>query len=444
MADGTVDIGPRPGADHTAPTIPASRPSQLLQQDSETMIVYESPMLDTPQQPLATPWLGQVMDADTPQRALTRSMTKNNPVMLLTGEEDSINTRLRRSVKRKGPSSVVHSLENSRSIVYDIDGAETEITTPSSPSRRLRGNNSSRGSRAQRVRRAKTVKNLSPPDRDCTPTTTAIVKAASDRVRKRTSNKLTAVARPPRRSARLAKPLTEFHLFGQLPKELQIMVWEAAIESRVVYLRNRSVFPPSYTRGIQNEQPQWFLACQTSWYVAQFHYRTMFGLLATITHPADYGHRQAMNANLDVVLLEPCCAGCRAYSCTRHQFSNQDRELVRQIAVQIESPLLMPSASPCWQTISMSWPNVETIYMTRQSFTGADQKPKALIRVAEDEHEKRVYQRFLQWKKSNGQGNKVQRVEFVVVVHREEGKLQDRYQSVVQRKSGDPSDIVIG
>jgi len=435
MAHDNIHVGSLPYTGNELPVVTAARPSHLPQQPSQSTIIFESPMQDVTEQPLPTPWLRQTMDLDTPPQRLTRSVTKNNPVFLLTGEEAPIETKLRASAKRVRPSSVLHSLESSRSIIYGDDGEEI---IKYAPTRKVRIQKSSR------ARRGRVLKQLCAAGDDLSPPNNAATPSSRSHARKRSSPKAVTVSCPRRRSPRLAKPLTEFHLFGQLPRELQLMIWEAAIEPRVVYLRNRSVFQAPYTREIQNEQPVWSLACQTSWYVAQMRYRIAFGLVAGINRPADPAHRQAFVPHMDIALLEPCCAGCRAYGCTRSQFSASDRELVRNIAVQVESPLLMPTASPCWHTISLSWPNVEVIYMTRESFIGDDRKPKALIRIAENDHEKWVHQRFLYWKKTEGRNNKIQKIEFVTVVHREEGKLEDRYQNVAIRKTGGPSDVLLG
>lgn len=435
MAHDNIHVGSLPYTEDELQMITAARPSHLPQQPSQSIIVFESPMQDVTEQPLPTPWLRQTMDLDTPPQRLTRSVTKNNPVFLLTGEETPIKTKLRASAKHKRPGSVLHSLESSRSIIFGDDGEEVIKPTP---------NRKVRIRKPSRARRSRVPRQLCAAGSDISPANNATTTSSRSHARKRSPPKAITVSRPRRRSPRLAKPLTEFHLFGQLPRELQIMVWEAAIEPRVVYLRNRSVFQAPYTREIQNEQPTWSLTCQMSWYVTQMRYRIAFGLVAGIHHPADPAHRQAFVGQTDIALLEPCCAGCRAYGCTRSQFSASDRELVRNVAVQVESPLLMPTASPCWHTISLSWPNVEVIYMTRESFIGDDRKPKALIRIAENDHEKRVQQRFLYWKKTEGRNHKIRKIEFVTVAHREEGKLEDRYQNVIIRKTGGPSDILLG
>lgn len=446
MADEPASDGSRAVADFILPPFPALRPSLIVQSTSQELMVPDLSMVDTYEQSLSTPLILRSLLDQQPPRPVTRSLAKDNAVALLTGEEHSVKARLRASVKSGTRTRLLGNFENSRSISHD--GEDSEPQSESSPSVKAKNKGVPKAQRAARVRRAKSGLHSGSPSRDSTPTSTVVAKVRDRRIRKLPSARPAPTGRPSRRSIRLAKPLTDFHLFNQLPRELQIMVWEAAIDPRVVYLRNRSlpaIFGGIFSGAVQNKQPKWFFACKTSWYVAQLQYQPMFTLLSSATYPYDdTRHLQAMNLNTDIVLLEPCCPGCRAYSCTRHQFLNRDRERVRSIAVQVESPYLMASASPCWLTISLSWPNVETLYMTRSSVTGENDTPKALILVRESEHEKALYKRFLQWKKAEGRYNSIQNIVFVAVANREEGKIQERYQEVPERKTGTPSDIVIG
>ncbi|KXJ93321.1 hypothetical protein Micbo1qcDRAFT_54736 [Microdochium bolleyi] len=428
-------------------TFPASssKPLRFVHSASDPLVVHDFSMMDADDEMLSTPLMFRNLLAQPPPRPVTRSMTKDNLAVLLPGEDDSVKAKLRASVKSRVRPRLVENFEDSRSINHD-----GEVDMHGEPSSRPKRSKSSlrKSSANKRARRSRGSTEATWSSREPTPVDNVISKVTSGRVRKRSAATPASASRHPRRSARLAKPLTDFHMFGQLPRELQIMVWEAAIEPRVVYLRNRSrpgLFGGSFNGKVQNKQPKWFLACQTSWYVAQLHYQPMFKVIPAYSyHVEDNKHIQAMDVNSDIVLLEPCCPGCRAYSCTRHQFQGQDRERVRFIAVQVESPQLMENASPCWLTISLSWPNVETIYMTRTSVVGDDETPKALIRVSEDAHEQRLYKRFVQWKKAEGAHNKIRHIEFVAVVNREEGKFQERYHDVPGRKTGMQSDIVVG
>jgi hypothetical protein len=244
---------------------------------------------------------------------------------------------------------------------------------------------------------------------------------------------------PSRRSARLSKPLTQFHKYQMLPNELKIHVWEAAIKPRVVYIRNRAA--PNATNTVQTKQPTWFMSNKISVEVAKNAYKKMFELHT----PTDASTRQDVNPDIDVIVLEPCCNGCRGLYCTRHQFSQEDRSAVRSLAVQIDSPYLLPSALPCWASISMSWPNVETLYLMKTALRGDQPNDKALIRINESYRETQLRNRFNQWKKEVGKDRTVTTLEFVVVVDKEtDNKPEDRYKDVEDRKTGLPEDIILG
>lgn len=244
---------------------------------------------------------------------------------------------------------------------------------------------------------------------------------------------------PFRRSARLSKPLTQFHKYNMLPNELKIHVWEAAIKPRAVYLRNRAA--PNATNIVQTKQPTWFMSNRISVEVAKNAYKKMFELHT----PADASTRQYVNPDIDIIVLEPCCNGCRGLYCTRHQFSPEDRSAVRSLAVQIDSPYLLPSALPCWASISMSWPNVETLYLMKTALRGDHPKDKAIIRINETNRETQLRNRFNQWKKEVGKDRAVTTLEFVVVVDKDtDNKPEDRYKDVEDRKTGLPEDIILG
>ncbi|KAI0124182.1 hypothetical protein BJ170DRAFT_686549 [Xylariales sp. AK1849] len=269
------------------------------------------------------------------------------------------------------------------------------------------------------------------------------VVAGGDPSKKRATKKQKTqqhVQLPLRRSARLAKPLTKFHKYCDLPPELKIIAWEAAVNPRLVYIRNRAAPNPSYI--VQNKQPTWFMANRISVEVAKKSYRKMFGLHT----PVDVRTRQDVNPDVDIIALEPCCNGCRGLYCTRHQFTADDRAAVRFLAIQTDSPYLLPTAAPCWVTISTSWPSVETLYLMKIAIKGDLPAEKAIIRMEETDRETDLRKSFDAWKKDLGKDKTVTNLEFVVIVDREtEPKnSMDRYKGVEERKTGLPEDIILG
>ncbi|KAI1639670.1 hypothetical protein F4809DRAFT_638473 [Biscogniauxia mediterranea] len=254
-------------------------------------------------------------------------------------------------------------------------------------------------------------------------------------------------AAPVRRSPRLAKPLAEFQKYPQLPDEIKIMIWEAAINPRLTYICNRSsLLHASAQFGVQNKRPTWFMTCRLSAWIAKRHYRKMFALHNPMLPQLDFTLMQDVNPNVDIVIFEPCHGGCRGYYCASHQYHEADRSAVRYLAVQIDSPNLDPSADAGWITISKSWPNVETLYFMKPAIKGPDMRDKALIRVKEGEHEAGLRKRFDDWKKEAGKEKKVVAIEFVTVVEREADTkdVQLRYKNVEDRKTGLPEDIILG
>ncbi|KAI1332152.1 hypothetical protein F5Y16DRAFT_215033 [Xylariaceae sp. FL0255] len=247
-----------------------------------------------------------------------------------------------------------------------------------------------------------------------------------------------------RRSARLAKPLESFHKYTELPNELKIMVWEAAITPRLTYICNRgSVLNHALTFGIQNKLPNWFMVCKLSVYVAKMHYQKLFALAPALPFGDVVRPGQDINPAVDIVVFEPCHSGCRGFYCAQ-SYSQHDRSAVKQLVVQIDSANLVPGSEPGWVTISRSWPNVETLYMMKTAVTGVDQRDKAMIRIKGDLHEKSLRRGFNAWKKAAGKDLAMSKLEFVRVVQRESGALKDRYASVTDRLTGYPEDIIHG
>ncbi len=394
-------------------------------------------------------------------RRVTRSMTKiqsDSTINSTPGSATRLQERLRGASSKSGSHIRYSNLEESRTIAYndgnqddgaiDEDGDDEEPaiivarhpTTRSSLARgrysqRTQGNASSRYPTRRKAAKA--------PTRDSTPSD-ALSAAAGDRDRPRKRRKLDAAPRSlsVRRSPRLAKPLMDFHKFPCLPIELQMMVWEAAIIPRIIYLRNKFTLAPTPLLGVQNKIPTWFMACRLSLKVALQKYQNKFPL----TTQSDLTIRQPINPEVDIVLFEPCCNGCRARSCAGRNFEVGDRASIRTLAVQTESPFLMPNAQPCWMTIADAWPSVDTIYLLKTAIKGDDRREKAMIRAEEGEHEGNLRKRFSEWKKGAGKDKPVQRIEFVTVTEKENNVPypKDRYKSIHDRKTGLPEDIILG
>jgi hypothetical protein len=120
--------------------------------------------------------------------------------------------------------------------------------------------------------------------------------------------------------------------------------------------------------------------------------------------------------------------------------------MVRLLAIQTDSPHLAAYARPCWETISTSFPNVETLYLMKAAIKGELVREKALVRTEESDRQKELRDKFDEWKKGAGKGKPMDKLEFVVVVDKEPDsvKLRDRYKFVKERRTGLPEDIVLG
>lgn len=253
----------------------------------------------------------------------------------------------------------------------------------------------------------------------------------NDRILKKTGVTST---RHLRRSARLAKPLKEFQLYPELPAELRIIIWEQAACPRLIYLRNKNVL--SFNDKVQNAQPTWFKTDQISEEVSSKKYKMMFG-----PHTGQY-----VNLDMDIIILEPCCNGCRGYWCTKNMFSDADRSAVRFLAIQTDSPYLAPIARPCWETITASFPNVRELFLLKMGLKGDLAKEQALIEVADGTRESDLRKRFNEWKKGEGRSRPVTVLKFAVVVDKEPESIsiEKRYRNVEDRKTGTPQDIILG
>lgn len=333
------------------------------------------------------------------------------------------------------------------------DGGDVQIVAHSSAFAELQNNRSRRGHstvsglcvprRSDRIRaKALAAREGSPSTTSTSATTT------SNRIRKKRKKGGARVSRPPRRSPRLAKPLDVFHKYPELPPELRLLIWEAAIQPRLAYICNRSsILGHAHDFGIQNKLPSWFMTCHASVYIAKQRYQILFGQNGMPMYPA-MGlalRPQAINPFVDVVVFEPCHNGCRGFYCAQ-QYRREDRAAVQRLVVQIDSPHLPTMADPGWVTISRAWPNVETLFMMKPAVKGLDKSDKAMIRIKEGDHELALRKRFESWKKGDGQDNKLATLEFVRVVEQEPAtkSIQDRYQSVEDRRTGLVEDIILG
>lgn len=362
-------------------------------------------------------------------RSMTRSQrashTNDGPKTLLLG-------RLLGASSQAVDRTAVSRLEDAKDIEYievpdrdDGEGAGEDLDSgPNKPrKRKLRASTESRDASevGASVGSSITAKPASRP-----------VRSQSSRPSKRQKSLAGGPPKLPfRRSARLAKPLTQFHKYPVLPPELKIMVFEAVVSPRLVYVQNRG-------DPVPQPQPGWFMTNSISVAVAKASYQKML--------------RQDVNPAMDIVALEPCCGGCRAYHCAHRHFTMAERSAVRFLAVQMEPTWLetLPyMIAPVWVTVNMAWPGVEILYLMKKGLTGDANEEKAVIRCQEGQREAELRSRFAKWKKTTeGAAKKIAQLEFVVVVPKEssssgQGPLE-RYQDVEERATGRAGDIIVG
>ncbi|KAI0377909.1 hypothetical protein F5Y04DRAFT_167713 [Hypomontagnella monticulosa] len=409
----------------------------------------------------------------TSTRRLTRSMTRvhfADPLEATTSHTStSVRDKLRRSAK-KAVSTLGHSdLEQSRDIGYgdeeqdneleaddhddadaDIEMKDQDLPLVSPPlERAIRKYPAPRRAPTRRSTRSSDCR-----DAVKEPVDVAALAESKKRVQKTKKPQTGLGGGRLRRSSRLSKPLTEFHKFSDLPVELQMLVWEAAIEPRLVYICNRSSATHAGAPfGIQSKPFTWFAACKVSLWIAKLHYSRMFALnspyipvdltISPVISPTTIQH---VKPSIDIVVFEPCHSACRGCHCARHQYCDADRSAVRFLAIQTDSPNLPAASEPCWETVPRSWPNVETLYLMREAVKGVDRREKAMIRVQNNEHEIELQKQFEEWKKGLGMYTKVNKIEFVVVVEKEGTATlpKDRYKTIDGRLTGLPEDIIIG
>ncbi|OTA67246.1 hypothetical protein K449DRAFT_212240 [Hypoxylon sp. EC38] len=395
-------------------------------------------------------------------RPVTRSMTSPESVMVaLSYETTSFRERIRRSSKKALPTLNLFKLEESKSITYDDeeqgnkleedeDNADSEMQDQDQPlvSPTLTKITRKRPKAKQvrmPTRRSARINSLKA--RATAPVNSGlVVKRKARSVATKAKTRL-GPKKYLRRSPRLAKPLTEFHLYHKLPNEIKMMIWEFTITPRLVYICNRSSLLHAGAQfGVQNPYPSWFMTCKISAWVALLHYQKRFALHSHGNTNVNLATIQDFNSVNDIVIFEPCHGACRGCHCARHQYCEADRSAVRFLAVQTESPNLPANTEPCWQSVTRSWPNVETLYLMRIAVRGVSRTSKAMIRVKPNDFEMRLRSQFEEWKKGPGINVKISKLEFVVVVPKEDATVSScqRYRSVNERLTGLPEDIILG
>jgi hypothetical protein len=97
----------------------------------------------------------------------------------------------------------------------------------------------------------------------------------------------------------------------------------------------------------------------------------------------------------------------------------------------------------------MRWMNVHTLYLQKGALKGPHCEDLAMIRLKEDDRDKYLRARFDRWRAEPGADNMkakkkiLQSLEFVRIVPKETGPLEERYKSVVDRKTGTSDDIIL-
>ncbi|KAI0491147.1 hypothetical protein F4859DRAFT_501177 [Xylaria cf. heliscus] len=433
-------------------------------EETDEMETQSNALMSTPQAGAPSNVLFSTAEFSRP---LTRSAKKGYFDSILVespSSQSEAQSRLRLATTRNGALAETSShLEEAEDIDYgpaeegseqnaevDLEGLEVQ-NAPPEPHNVESGKGHPTVGGLHICRRSNRIRAQLGDTREPSPLTALSIASSNNRIkkkRKRNSSKANLVIKSPRRSPRLAKPLDIFHKFLDLPPELQLMVWEAAVEPRLAYICNRySTLEHAHNFGIQNKTPSWFMACKMSAYVARRFYQKLFGQSGMALNPSigiPLCH-QDINPSADIVIFEPCHNGCRAYYCAQ-QYRREDRAVVQRLAVQIDSPHLPTISEPGWVTISRSWPNVHTLYMMKPAVKGPDQSDKAMLRIKEGDHELALRKLFEAWKKGVGQDQNLTTLEFVRVVEQEPAtkKGEDRYRSVEDRKTGLVEDIVLG
>ncbi|KAK8062959.1 hypothetical protein PG997_015056 [Apiospora hydei] len=395
----------------TAPAAATANP-KLQHQASEdiTMSNAADDVLATPQHPgpgpLMIPGSSSVASvASVSRRPQTRSMTRNQAAPIFA--------RLQTASSRPKAASTASTskLEDAEDIDYSsgpppaqaAQSPRVDVNVNQGRIRKARGSvrNSPRPRRKTSLRSDLAAENIEGTSESTPP----------PRKRRATRTTMASTQQPRsihlRRSARLSKPLTEFQKYAELPNELRLAIWEAACEPRLVYIRNRAAPGPSF--DVQNTAPSWFDADAASAIIASERYKRCSPFIPLMTPERS----------------NPL------YHCARRQFTDKDRLAVQRLAVQTESPWLLPTVDPCWSTISLAWGNVETLYLVRTALTGDSKGEKVMYRISEGDRETFLRKRFEEWKKQGGKDRVLSKVEFVAVVPKV-GYI------------GDPKEIIIG
>ncbi|KAI1746265.1 hypothetical protein F4680DRAFT_400875 [Xylaria scruposa] len=448
----------------SARAIPNSTPLEYAgaDEDIEDAETQSNALMSTPQAGTSSNTLFGTADFSLPATRPARkdyfdSILVDSP----SSQSDALN-RLRLATTRNSAIAETASrLEEAEDIDYEeaseenAEGDREEVQVEDPPSE-PRNDESGKGHPTvgglRVCRRSDRIRAQLRDARESSPSTALSAVSSSNRIQKkrnRSLKKTSKVIQPPlRRSARLAKPLDVFHKYPDLPPELQFMIWEAAIEPRLVYICNRySTLDHSRTFGIQNKIPPWFMACRKSAYIAMRFYQKLFAQenISTNSLWTFPVRTQDVGTLFDIVIFEPCHNGCRACYCAQ-QYNEDDRARVQRLAVQIDSPHLPAISEPGWVTISRAWPNVTTLFMMKPAVRGLNQGDKAMIRIKEGDHELALRKLFEAWKKGAGQNQTLTTLEFVRVVQQEPAttNIKDRYQSVEDRKTGLVEDIILG
>jgi hypothetical protein len=391
-----------------------------LEEDEEDLTLHEEPRISTPRGVVEETREGKSVKGEE-EEVLVREVKPNIPTLLAPPEETQ-------------------------------DDA-LQIGHPRFSELRIRGH-------PRRPRSRKSLTRRREPGPDKIPSAT--LRGARRIARSRASSSV--FVGTPRRSARLAakdKPFEVFHRYADLPVELRWMIWEAvaANDGRLVGIYNRwSTLGYANKFGIENKLPHWFMTCRLSAHVASRIYKKLFASTILEEEVDDNDTRGAPPSNkcltdqhvfpsADIIVYEPCHGGCRAYYCAR-QYDQKDRDQVRYLAVQIDSPYLSPRIAPGWETVSAAWPNVETLYMMKRVLRRSHPEEMAMLRISEGPHELTLRERFEGWKKQSplGQSSKLIQLEFVMVVRKELATtgVMFRYQSVMSRRTGHVQDIILG
>lgn len=257
-------------------------------------------------------------------------------------------------------------------------------------------------------------------------------------------------------------------------------------DRRCVYIRNRALRPSSgvFEDGVLNRMPALWDSCGPARDAMLIDYDLMFARIEpedaeraprpddsmgpsvahlpnrpmTNNHKGleqeyDFTNQQLVNPDFDVIILEPCCYGCRANHCVKRQFNDKDRHF-KYLAVQTDPANLPATSRNSWASVSLSFKFVEKLYMivNFDDMPRNSKKRRALIRVKEGFQETRLRDAFNLWKlipsiKGGGIDSHIEDIIFVAMVElKQPGPRQkngDQY-NFVKNRVGGPHDIIAG